>query len=428
MKRLLFICVVALVAGLWIADSMGVLTLPWHGDSAQGQGGSSRQGRRRGGGAGGQDQPVPVLVASIRRADVPVTLDSVGTVQPLASVMIRSQVDGRLVEIAFRDGQDVKRGDVLARIDPAIYQASYDQAMAKKAQDEAQLANAKIDLERYERLAQSNYGSKQQSDTQRASVAQIEAQIRADQAQIDNALAVLDYATIRAPIDGRTGIRNVDMGNIIHASDASGLVTLTQMKPIGLLFSLPQQGLGAATAAMARGPVQVAALEPDNARVLEVGRVDVIDNQVDPQTGTVRVRATFANENLQLWPGLFTNVRVTLDVLKDVLVAPTSAVQRGPDGPFVYVVRDDAVALVKVAVPRQYDRDAVLESTGLQPGDLVVTTGFAQLVDGRKVRVDKPEAEASAVPAAPRERRQGGGQHRERAPGDASAPRPTHAP
>jgi multidrug efflux system membrane fusion protein len=403
MKRILFLLVVALVVGVWVADEMGYVTLPWGKSGAQtAQSGGPRTGRRRGG-AANVEQPVPVLVAPVRVEDVPVTIDSVGTVQALNNVTIRTQADGRLVELAFKDGQDVKKGDVLARIDPATYQASYDQAVAKKAQDEAQLANARIDFERYQKLAQSNYGSKQQADTQKSTVAQLEAQVRSDQAAIDNAKAILDYTTIRAPIDGRTGIRGVDVGNIVHASDATGIVTITQVRPIALLFTLPQQNLRTANAALARGPVKVQALESDNARVIEEGIVSVVDNQVDQTTGTVRVKATFGNADLQLWPGQFVNVRLFVDVLKNALVAPTSSVQRGPDGAFVYVLREDTVALVKVSVIRQSETDAVLAAGGVKSGDLVVTTGFAQLTDGRKVRADQPQAAAApgdVVPAA----------------------------
>ena len=408
MKRLAFILVMGLVAVLWIAEQTGFITIPvpWGQTAANGQPGGSPGGQsvgRRRAGALGNDQAVPVLIAPVRQTDVPVTIDSVGTVQALNTATIRTQADGRLLELTFRDGQDVKKDDVLARIDPVTYQASYDQAVAKKAQDEATLANARIDLDRYQKLAQGNYGSKQQADTQKSTVAQLEAQVKSDQAAIDNAKAILNYTTIRAPIDGRTGIRLVDAGNIVHASDANGIVTITQVRPISLTFSLPQQNLRALNAAMARGPVKVQSLEADNVRVLAEGAVEVVDNLVDSTTGTVKVKATFANADLQLWPGQFANVRLFVDVLKNVLVVPTSAVQRGPDGAFIYVLRGDAVALIKIGVTRQNEMEAVITATDVKSGDQVVTTGFAQLIDGKKVRVDMATAasDAAAPLAAP---------------------------
>ncbi len=357
-------------------------------------------------------EEVPVLTARATRADVPVTLDAVGTVQALNTVVVRAQVEGRLTEILFKDGQDVKKGDVLARIDPRTLQAQYDQTVAKKAQDAAQLANARLDFERYERLAQSNFGSRQQADTQRATVAQLEAQQQVDQALIDNAKAMLDYATITAPIDGRTGLRNVDAGNVVRASDPNGLVTITQVQPIGVLFSLPQQNLRAINRAKARGPLSAQALEPDNATVVETGEVEVIDNLVDQSTGTVRVRALFPNENQALWPGQFINIRLNVDMDRNALTVPTGAVQRGPNGAFVFIVTDEQkVALKNVQVTRQDERIAIIAS-GLDEAARVVTSGFMLLNDGALVKpMDaRTQAEpASTQPAQNSERRRTGG-------------------
>ena len=219
---------------------------------------------------------------------------------------------------------------MLARIDPRTYQALYDQAVAKKAQDEATLANARIDLERYQRLAASNFGSRQQADTQAALVKQLEAQVRNDQAVIDNAKVNLDYTTIVATLDGRTGIRAIDAGNIVRGSDANGIVTITQVKPIAAIFSLPQQQLRALSAGIARGRLDVQALDADNVTVIDTGSVDVVDNQVDPATGTVKVKASFPNAAQSLWPGQFINIKLTVDVIRDAVVTPTAAVQRGP--------------------------------------------------------------------------------------------------
>ena len=357
-------------------------------------------------------EEVPVLTARATRADVPVTLDAVGTVQALNTVVVRAQVEGRLTEILFKDGQDVKKGDVLARIDPRTLQAQYDQAVAKKAQDAAQLANARLDFERYERLAQSNFGSRQQADTQRATVAQLEAQQQVDQALIDNAKAMLDYATITAPIDGRTGLRNVDAGNVVRASDPNGLVTITQVHPIGVLFSLPQQNLRAINRAKARGPLSAQALEPDNTTVIETGEVEVIDNLVDQATGTVRVRALFPNENQSLWPGQFVNIRLNVDIDRDALTVPTGAVQRGPNGAFVFIVTDEQkVALKNVQVTRQNERTAII-GAGLDDNARVVTSGFMLLNDGALVKPMDVQAQpdpAATQPVQNRERRRTGG-------------------
>lgn len=361
---------------------------------AETQTAAARPGRR----AARPDQPIPVIAARVTREDVPVTADAVGTVQALNTVVVRAQVEGRLLEIAFREGQDVAQGDVLARIDPRAYQAQLDQALARKAQDEAQLANARLDLERYVRLAQSNFGSRQQADTQRATVAQLEAQVKLAQAAIDSARLTLDHATIRAPISGRTGIRAVDAGNVIRAGDASGIVSITQLKPIGAVFNLPQQQLRAINAALTRGAVVAQALEADNTSVIETGRVEVVDNLVDQTTGTVRIKASFPNERMQLWPGQFVNVRVFVDVIPGATVAPSAAIQRGPRGPFAYVVReDDTVKMTDVTVLRQDEKRAVI-GAGLEPGARVVTTGFGRLTDGARVSVATQD-DMQAAPA-----------------------------
>src|SRR5579871_3902925 len=288
--------------------------------------------------------PVPVLAATPQQKDVPVYLDGVGMVKALNTVTVRAQVDGKLIAVKFAEGQDVQEGDVLAEIDPAIYRAQFDQAVAKKAQDEATLANAKIDLVRYQQLAQTNAGPKQQADTQKALVDQLSAQVRADQAAIDNAQTTLGYTTITAPISGRIGLRQVDQGNIIHAADATGLVVITQIKPIAVWFSLPQQQINQVNAAFAKGTLDVDVFGNDGRTVIQSGALSSIDNQVDPTTGTLKFKAQFPNANLQLWPGQFANVRLKVDTLKNAIVVPTSAVQRGPVGTYVYIIGDNNVA------------------------------------------------------------------------------------
>ena len=372
-------------------------------------GGPAAQQRRAGRFAA--EGPVPVLVASVTRADVPVYLDAVGTIRALNTVTVRPQVDGKLLSVNFKEGDDVKKGDVLAKIDPVIYQAQLDQAIAKKAQDEAQLANSKIDLERYEKLAATAAINKQQADTQRALVAQNTALVQADQAAIDNARAMLGYTTITAPLDGRTGIRMVDEGNLVRAADVnSAIVVITQVRPISVLFNLPQQELPQLNAAAAKGPLSVEAQRSDTDAVIDRGLLKVVDNQVDQTTGTVKLKAEFPNTDLQLWPGQFVNVRLLIDTLKQVVVIPTGAVQRGPNGTFVYVIKDDNAVTVRPITVQKQDETQTVVRRGLEANERVVTTGFVRLTDGSKVSVGTAEA-----PPAQLERSQTrGGQKRAR--------------
>src|SRR5262245_8578457 len=385
---------VSFIAALVIAAVVGVYYMPhWQQTLAA----VSKGGRR---GAPAANGPVPVLATAARLADVPVYLDGVGTAKALNTVTVRSQVDGKIMEVLFTEGQDVPKGYVLAKIDPVTYQAAYDQTVAKKAQDEAQLANAKLDLERYTRLAATNAVNKQQLDTQKAMVAQLEAQVRLDQAAIDNARAILSYTDIVAPISGRTGIRQVDEGNIVHASDATGIVILTQLRPISIFFSLPQQDLPELSKGQAEAPLPVDALAADGRTVLDRGKVVVIDNQVDQTTGTVKLKGEFPNVNLQLWPGQFVNVRVLIDTLRQVVVVPTAAIQRGPSGPFVYVLKDDSTVTVRRVALTQLDDVQAVVANGLQAGERVVTTGFARLTEGPQVTASCAEAAGQVTPAA----------------------------
>ncbi|WP_454628606.1 efflux RND transporter periplasmic adaptor subunit [Bradyrhizobium cenepequi] len=349
------------------------------------------------------DLPVPVLAALPRVQDMPVYLDGVGSVRALNTVTVRSQVDGKLMKVNFVEGQDVKKEDVLAEIDPAIYQAQYDQAVAKKAQDEALLANQRLDLARYQQLAQTNAGSKQQYDTQKAVIAQQEALVKADQAAIDNAAATLSYTKIVAPISGRAGLRQVDQGNIIHASDTTGLVVLTQLQPIAVWFSLPQQQIVRVNAAAGKGSLAVDVFGNDGVTVVDTGKLTGIDNQVDPTTGTLKLKAEFPNGSFQLWPGQFVNVRLKVETLPKAIVVPTSAVQRGPAGTFSYVIGEDNIVTAKpVTVIQQNEHDAVI-GKGIAVSDRVVTTGFANLADGSKVIIGKDDA-APTADLAPRKR------------------------
>jgi multidrug efflux system membrane fusion protein len=367
---------------------------------------AQRSGRGRGGGEG----PVPVLAVPAKRADVPIYFEAVGTVRALNTVTVRPQVDGKLLSVNFQEGQDVKKGDVLAQIDPTLFKAALDQAVAKKAQDEAQLANTRNDLARYERLAATNAINQQQADTQKALVAQNEALVQADQAAIDNAKATLGYTTIVAPLDGRTGMRQVDAGNIVHTSDTNGVVVITGITPISVLFNLPQQNLDRVNVAFAKGALPVDALRSDDDKVIANGKLTVVDNQVDQSTGTVKLKAEFPNTDRGLWPGQFVNVRLLVDTLKQVIVIPTGAVQRGPKGTFVYVVKDDNSVAVQAIMVQQQDEDQAVVSKGLEPPQRVVTTGFARLSEGTKVTATAP-GEQPATPAPTQQRR------RNRAPG-----------
>ncbi|HJZ32423.1 MAG TPA: efflux RND transporter periplasmic adaptor subunit [Hyphomicrobiaceae bacterium] len=347
-------------------------------------GGNRRAGRLAGEG------PVPVLAASARIADVPVYFYGVGTARARNTVTVRPQVDGRILSVNFKEGQEVKRGDLLAKIDPATYQAQLDQALAKKTLDQVQLANAQRDLERYDKLTALSVAPKT-IDTQRALVGQLTAQLKADDAAIANAKAFLDYTSILAPIDGRTGIRMVDEGNLVRASDA-GIVVITEVRPISVLFTLPQQQLKDINRALTAGSVSVEALESDGKTVLDHGSLQVIDNQVDQTTGTVRMKADFPNAQLQLWPGQFVNARVLVNTLSQVVVIPTPAVQRGPNGTFAYVITDDQrVAMRPITVALQNETQAVVGS-GITASERVVTTGFVRLKDGSRVTIGEPEA------------------------------------
>jgi multidrug efflux system membrane fusion protein len=384
-------------------------------------------GFRRGG--GNPNDTVPVLAVEAQLADVPVYLDGVGTAKALNTVTVLPQVDGKLIRIMFTEGQQVPQGFVLAKIDPVVYQAQYDQAVAKKAQDAALLANAKLDLDRYIKLAATNAVQKQQVDTQKSLVDQLTAQTQADQGAIDNAKATLGYTDVVAPIAGLTGIRQIDEGNIVHVTDTTGLVTITQIKPIAVLFSLPQQNLPELSTVMSRGQLPVQALAADNTTLLDNGRVVVINNQVDQTTGTVQLKAEFPNLQVQLWPGQFANIRVLIDTLQQAVVVPTAAVQLGPDGSFVYVVNQNGTVKVRpVTVRQQDDRQAVIAG-GLIASEMVVTTGFGQLADGSKVEVASA-GDGSAEPAQPPRPRGGGAPkgNGQRAQAPAAAPATTAIP
>jgi multidrug efflux system membrane fusion protein len=350
--------------------------------------------------SGMRNAPVPVLVAASETRDVPIYLDGLGTVQAFNTVTVKAMVDGPLVDVRFKEGQDVHAGDVLARIDPRTFQAAFDQATAKKAQDQANLANARLDLTRYQKLAATAYTSAQQADTQKATVAQLEAQVQQDQAAIDSARTQLGYTTVLAPINGRVGMRLVDQGNIVHASDATGMVVITTLQPISVVFTLPQQALPAVAAAMKDGSPEALAVaqgsDGTRAGLLDRGTLSVLDNEVDPTTGTIKLKATFPNADLKLWPGGFVGVRLKVATERNALVVPPAAVQRGPAGAYVYVVgADDTVKRQAVTVGHEDERASVI-TDGLPAGARVVTDGASRLTDGAHVTIVPPDADDAA--------------------------------
>ncbi len=353
---------------------------------------------------------IPVVVTAAEARDVPIYLDGLGTVQASANVLVKPLVDGPLVEVRFKEGQEVRQGDVLARIDARGFQATLDQAEAKKRQDEATLANARIDLIRYQKLAATAYTSAQQADTQKALVAQLEALVAGDQAVIDSARTQLGYTTIVAPVDGRLGVRVVDAGNIVHASDPLGLVTVTTLKPINVQFTLPQQSLPLVAAAMAQGMPEVLAFVQGAGQrgTPERGTLTVLDNQVDQSTGTIKLKASFPNEALRLWPGAFVNVRLRAETQKGVVVLPPVAVQRGPRGAFVFVVTDAATVARRSIVVGHEDLQASVITEGLKAGERVVVDGAARLSDNSKVNVLPAATDTPAAPGAAPAQRQGG--------------------
>jgi membrane fusion protein, multidrug efflux system len=387
-------------------------------------------GRRRG--AAQSTGPTAVLTAVATATDVPVYIDGVGSVKALNSVTVRPQVSGKLVEIDFKEGQDIKEGDVIARIDDAVYKAALDQAIGKKAQDQALLQGAQNDLERFQRLVQSSSGTQQQVDTARYLVSQYQAQLQSDQAAIESAQATLDYTTIEAPIDGRTGIRNVDIGNIVSSTDTTGIVTLSQIRPISVVFSVPQQQLAKVNAANSLGVLSVQALSGGGQTIVDTGTLVVVDNQVDITTGTVKLKANFANEKLALWPGAFVNARLLIETMKGVVVIPTAAVQRGPNGAFAYLVQPDhTVLMTTITVGQQDDNQAVI-TDGIAAGDTVVTTGFARLQSGAKVEVSdptKPTADATTTPSEDgKPHRRHNGNRADKAASGEAAPAPPATP
>jgi multidrug efflux system membrane fusion protein len=344
--------------------------------------------------------PVRVTIAAVEKADFPVFLTGLGTVQGFNTVVVRTRVDGQIDKIAFQEGQLVKQGDLLAEIDPRPFQASLDQAKAKKAQDEANLANANLDLQRFTKLGE--FATRQQTDTQRSTVQQLTAQIAADDAAIFNAQTQLDYTAIKAPIPGVVGLRQVDLGNIVNAATQTGIVTIAQIEPIAVIFTAPEEQLPYINEAQAVAPLKVIAITTDGKKPLAEGALSVVNNQVDTTSGTIRLKAVFDNKNHALWPGQSVSTRLLVKTLKDAAVVPDDAIQHGTEGLYAYVVNQDNKAeLRKVKISQSIDGRSVVES-GLSPGEQVITGGQYKVQPGTLVGT----AVASSDPAQPKVRQE----------------------
>jgi len=370
--------------------SLAVLGLGWfvfrHQRSEQAPGRSSQGGR----GAGGFG-PVPVVAGTVAQKDVPIYLDGLGTVQAFNTVTVRARVDGQIQKIAFIEGQDVHAGDLLAQIDPAPFQAQLDQSVAKQAQDQAQLSAARVTVQRDATLLADKILAQQDYDTQKATVEQLAAAVQADQAAINSAKVQLGYTTISSPLDGRTGIRQIDQGNIVHANDSNGLVVITQLRPISVVFTLPEQNLQEIQEQLSAGPeLSVLAVDRDNRTALDQGKLAVIDNQIDTATGTIRLKATFPNEKFYLWPGQFVNARLLVTTRKSGIVVPASVVQRGPDGSYAFVIKKDLSVEIRPVQVAHIERGEALIDSGLQLGEEVVVDGQYKLQPGSHVKVSVP--------------------------------------
>ena len=332
------------------------------------------------------DEPIPVTVVAVVRENVPMYLTALGTVQALNTVTVVPQVSGQLVSINFREGHELKQGDLIAQIDPRTFQAALEQAIGKQQQDAALLSAAQYTLHSYEGLSRQQFVAAQTLQAQQQTVHQYQAAVAADRAAVDSARVQLGYTSIRAPIDGVAGLRQVDVGNIVGPGTTGGLVVLTQIHPISVIFSLPQQNLESVRAAFAKHALDVAALDRTDNRVIANGTLKVVDNQIDPTTGSFRLKAEFANAGNTLWPGQFVNVRMQLSTVDGGLVVPAQAVQRGPDGDYVFVVQPDkTVAMRTVTTGSEVGSSAILIAQGLQPGERVVTEGQFRLKPGSKV-------------------------------------------
>jgi multidrug efflux system membrane fusion protein len=330
---------------------------------------------------------VPVTITEAAQKDVPIYYDALGTVSALNTVAIRAQVTGQIVSIDFRQGQEVKQGDVLAKIDPAPFQAAYDQAVAKKSEDDAQLIDNEKDLARFKTLVLRDAETQQNVDSQQAKVDATKATLDADQAAIEAARTQLNYATITAPIDGVVGFRQVDIGNIIHTNDIGPLTVLTQIKPCTVIFTLPQSDLGPVREAMLQGQVSVLAFDQDDKRQIAEGKLLLINNQIDQSTSTIQLKAEFPNQDERLWPGQFVHVHILITTRKDAVTIPAVSLQRGPDGFYVWVIKPDNTAEQRPIEALTVNEDLAIATQGLNVGEKVVVDGQSRLDNGTHVAI-----------------------------------------
>lgn len=396
-KWLIFLGLVVIVAVVWVV---------YHRYTGHPAGSTttaaSTQAGRYGKGGENAEELVLVTVAAAHTQDMPVYLDGLGTVQAFNTATVRAQVSGKLISVPFKEGGKVNKGDLLAQIDPRPFRATLDQALARQAQDQAQLKSVQLDLARYQKLAPQGYVSGQQLDQQRQLVEQNAAVVKADQAAVESDRIQLSYTDIQAPISGRLGIRQVDVGNLVSASDATGIVTITQTQPISVVFALPEQAL---TQLRTAGDklLAVTALDRNNSKPLAQGQLTVINNQIDQSTGTIELKATFPNTDEVLWPGQFVNVQLLASTLQNALVVPTAAVQRGPDGAYVYVVGSSRTAQLEPITTGQSHGDYTQVLKGLKLGDQAVVDGAYLLKPGARVKVQPatlPAGNASTAAAA----------------------------
>ena len=427
-RGLIWVVILLIIAGVagyavWRAGQPGLIATP-----AAGGGGA------RGGGGGGRGRgafgPTPVTVAKPHKANVPVYLNGLGNVTAFYTVTVRSRVDGQLMSIGFKEGETVKQGQVLAEIDPRPYEVLLQQAQGTLARDTATLANAKLDLERYVQLLAQDAIPKQQLDTQRATVAQLEGNIKTDEANVNNAKLQLIYAKVTAPISGTVGLRLVDPGNIVRAADPGGLLVITQLQPISALFTIPEDTLQQVMARIRKGVrLSVDAFNRDNSKKLASGYLLTMDNQIDASTGTSKLKAVFENKDNALFPNQFVNIRLLVDTENDQIVVPTPAVQRGQQGDFVYIVNEDSKVQIRQIQQGAVNGETTVIKKGVELDEQVVIDGIDRLQNGSTVRVRKP-GEDQFGGGAPGGRGRGGrgGRGKAAANGGGGAPAAAEAP